>query len=102
MENFSVILFSFYYYYSLLLYLFLFISHRILLLQVKLATLAHIHHQTFFSQTMETAEVSVPFWQRCILELSCFGFIWEKRLHQYYVAVHLSLSVFVGFSFDKY
>ena len=34
-------------------------------------------------------------------ELSCFVFIWQKRLHQYYVAVHLSLSVFVGFRCDK-
>ena len=32
-------------------------------------------------------------------ELSCFVFI--KRLHQDYVAVHLSLSVFVGFRCDK-
>ena len=35
------------------------------------------------------------------MELSCFVFIWQKRLHQCYVTVHLSLSVFVGFSFDK-
>ena len=34
-------------------------------------------------------------------ELSCFVFIWQKRLHQYYVAVHLSLSVFVDFRCDK-
>ena len=32
--------------------------------------------------------------------MSCFVLIWLKRLHQYYFAVHLSLSVFVGFSFD--
>ena len=34
-------------------------------------------------------------------ELSCLVFIWQKRLHQYYVAVHLFLSVFVGFRCDK-
>ena len=32
---------------------------------------------------------------------ACFVFIWQKRLHQCYVTVHLSLSVFVGFSFGK-
>ena len=37
----------------------------------------------------------------CLVSFS-FGKVDFQGLNQYYVAVHLSLSVFVGFSFDKF